>query len=196
MMLAKAELRKNLKSALSKLSTEIKHAESKSVISQVLSSQVYNQSSTICCYVPMLEEIDTIPLIRHSLKNNKHVYVPNIRQDGLIEMLKIEDENDFKTFVPNKWSILEPPSHTIPHRQNLLNTKDEVLIITPGLGFDKSYGRIGRGKGYYDKFFRSLDQSNVPYTSIAVCFGCQYFDQEDVIPMGEHDVRMKQIIKA
>lgn len=37
--------------------------------------------------------------------------------------------------------------------------EDELdLIITPGLGFDRNLGRIGRGKGFYDCFFERCAQ--------------------------------------
>jgi 5-formyltetrahydrofolate cyclo-ligase len=69
-----------------------------------------------------------------------------------------------------------------------------VLVITPGLGFDASGGRIGRGKGYYDQFFQSLKQNGQPFNTVAVCFSGQYFAEKGKIPMSEHDVAMDTII--
>jgi 5-formyltetrahydrofolate cyclo-ligase len=69
-----------------------------------------------------------------------------------------------------------------------------VLVITPGLGFDKSGGRIGRGKGYYDRFFKALRDNNQDFISVAVCFSGQYFDEKYKIPVADYDVIMDKIV--
>lgn len=75
-----------------------------------------------------------------------------------------------------------------------MQNKQPVLVITPGLAFDKSGARIGRGKGYYDRFFKSLKDNEQQYIAMAVCFSCQYFDEWNKIPVTEHDILMDKII--
>jgi 5-formyltetrahydrofolate cyclo-ligase len=83
-----------------------------------------------------------------------------------------------------------------------------TLVLTPGLAFDCRGGRLGRGKGYYDRFFRSLEgsgriPSSRPVQSAAagegiqglpawgVCFTLQIVDE---VPMGEGDRRVDGIV--
>jgi 5-formyltetrahydrofolate cyclo-ligase len=59
------------------------------------------------------------------------------------------------------------------------------LIITPGLAFDESGGRLGFGGGWYD---RAL-QSGTP--ALGVCFDCQIIDE---VPREAHDALVSTIV--
>ena len=61
------------------------------------------------------------------------------------------------------------------------------LILVPGLAFTRSGQRLGRGKGYYDRYLHQYRQLTGmrPFTMIAVAFKQQIFDN---IPTFEHDV--------
>ena len=63
------------------------------------------------------------------------------------------------------------------------------LAVIPGMAFDTSGNRLGRGKGYYDRFLSLLP----PYIyKIGVCFGFQMFDS---IPSDTTDIRMNEVIQ-
>jgi len=74
------------------------------------------------------------------------------------------------------YSILEP-SKEIEYKYN-----SEDLIIVPGVAFDKYNNRLGRGKGYYDRF---LDK--YPMYSIGVAFN------EQVVNMIPCDSKDKKV---
>ena len=61
------------------------------------------------------------------------------------------------------------------------------LIIVPGMAFDNSGHRLGRGKGFYDRF---LAQHPDVYT-IGLCFDFQYFDK---IPSESFDKKVDEVI--
>lgn len=60
------------------------------------------------------------------------------------------------------------------------------IIIVPGLGFDKSGKRLGRGKGFYDKY---LEENSA--IKIAVAFEMQ---MEKEIPVDPHDIKMDFVV--
>jgi 5-formyltetrahydrofolate cyclo-ligase len=62
------------------------------------------------------------------------------------------------------------------------------LFLCPGLGFDLKGGRLGRGKGFYD---RVLVKARVEAIKLGVCFGWQILEE---VVMEEHDVRMNGVI--
>lgn len=66
------------------------------------------------------------------------------------------------------------------------------LILMPGLGFDRSGGRLGRGKGYYDNYLeRCITHSKgKPYT-IALAFKEQLCQD---IPVNDHDVLVDEVL--
>lgn len=66
------------------------------------------------------------------------------------------------------------------------------LILMPGLGFDRSGRRLGRGKGFYDNYLkRCITQSRgKPYT-IAVAFKEQLCQE---IPVDDHDMLIDEVL--
>lgn len=66
---------------------------------------------------------------------------------------------------------------------------DEIdIFLCPGLGFDRDGGRLGRGKGFYD---RMLEKAKPSAIKIGVCFPFQIVDK---ISMETHDVRMDKVL--
>lgn len=66
------------------------------------------------------------------------------------------------------------------------------LILMPGLGFDRSGRRLGRGKGFYDNYLeRCITPSREkPYT-IAVAFKEQLCQE---IPVDDHDMLIDEVL--
>ena len=61
------------------------------------------------------------------------------------------------------------------------------LAVVPGMAFDTRGNRLGRGKGYYDRFLSQLPQA----TKVGLCFPFQKFPG---VPTDENDVRMDLVI--
>jgi 5-formyltetrahydrofolate cyclo-ligase len=63
---------------------------------------------------------------------------------------------------------------------------DVALVVVPGLGFDVFGGRIGYGKGFYDRALAGVDRGRV----VAV-----FLDEQEVarVPMGPGDLRLPRL---
>lgn len=85
-----------------------------------------------------------------------------------MDMLELQDAHDYENLELDKWGIPTPSEESLEKRRNCFggwgksegmkvgkgSEEDELdLIITPGLGFDRGLGRIGRGMAFYDGFF-------------------------------------------
>lgn len=57
------------------------------------------------------------------------------------------------------------------------------LVLVPGLAFDRQGGRIGSGRGFYDRFLQ-----NLPARKIGVCFDAQIVKER--LAQDKTDVRM------
>lgn len=66
------------------------------------------------------------------------------------------------------------------------------LILMPGLGFDRSGRRLGRGKGFYDAYLERCGRHprGKPYT-VALAFKEQLCAE---IPVDDHDVLIDEIL--
>jgi len=105
---------------------------------------------------------------------------PRVEGDELVFHVVMDFEKDLRK---GAYGILEPK----PKLKRVMI--DEVdIFLCPGLGFDPKGGRIGRGKGFYD---RMLELARPDAVKIGVCYGYQLVDE---IVMEEHDVRMNGVI--
>ncbi|GHV89267.1 hypothetical protein AGMMS50267_16270 [Spirochaetia bacterium] len=62
-----------------------------------------------------------------------------------------------------------------------------ALVVTPGLAFDRRGNRMGRGRGYYDRFFAGLDAAGAEYYTVGFCLAEQLVDE---VPVDRRDKRL------
>ena len=84
--------------------------------------------------------------------------------------------------VTGDFGILEPPETSPCAGRNF------DIILVPGLAFDFAGGRLGRGKGFYDRFL-----ANARGLRVGVCFEDQIVDP---VPKESHDARMDFVITS
>ncbi|MEM9372569.1 MAG: 5-formyltetrahydrofolate cyclo-ligase [Planctomycetota bacterium] len=70
------------------------------------------------------------------------------------------------------------------------------LVLVPGVAFDRSGGRLGRGGGFYDRFLasgraRPMGAGGVTPTAFGVGFAAQIVER---VPMEPHDQRMDGLV--
>ena len=65
--------------------------------------------------------------------------------------------------------------------------KEIDVAVVPGMSFDMRGNRLGRGKGYYDRFLPKIPQAY----KIGVCFP---FQKLPGIPADENDMKVDEVI--
>ena len=120
----------------------------------------------ILYYLSFNKEVSTDNMISRSLMLQKKVYVPRINKSAKkIEICQIESlDVDMEL---NDFGIREPIHESVELPKNI------DAVVTPGLAFDRSGGRIGFGGGYYDKLFAELPKSSL---LIGVAYNFQILD--------------------
>jgi 5-formyltetrahydrofolate cyclo-ligase len=120
-------------------------------------------------------EVHTPVIVRHALGAGKRVFIPyfySVPETGkekkkmVMDMLELTSLRDFDELKPDAWGIPTPSEESIQHRANCFGgcgksvdmTDGQAgegldIVVTPGLAFDRNLGRLGRGKGFYDRFF-------------------------------------------
>ncbi|KAF5842971.1 hypothetical protein DUNSADRAFT_3564 [Dunaliella salina] len=72
------------------------------------------------------------------------------------------------------------------------------VLLLPGLGFDTSGNRLGRGGGYYDKALERLAQraqglGREPPLLVGLAYSCQVVPE---VPVDEHDKKVDVLVTA
>ncbi|KAJ7468066.1 hypothetical protein FB451DRAFT_1039960 [Mycena latifolia] len=194
-------LRKTITVKLRDLSSAHIQDQSRAVTARVLALPSFAQSKSVGCYLSMPSgEIDTSSLVREILRSGKALFVPKIdpATEGRMELLQIYDEDDLNSLPSGVWGIKEPDR--VRNGRLRANAIDSGLdmILVPGLAFDRSFSRLGRGKGYYDRFITVYAESSRPPPVLgSLILGLALREQLldlNVVPTGGHDWKMEYIV--
>jgi 5-formyltetrahydrofolate cyclo-ligase len=194
-MQSKQQLRRTIKARLSSLPPEQFHAEGLRAAAFIQTLPVWTQCDTVLLFLSvglcgsngaiapgvMECEIDTRPLLDTAFRAGKRIFVPRIEGENMT-FIRIESPDG--PWLTGPYGIREP---IIDDSGRLSPADFPALIIVPGLAFDRSGGRLGRGKGYYDRFFAELDAASHGYTTLGLCMASQIVS---AVPTENQDKKM------
>lgn len=147
------------------------------VICRKLSEQSFFQNAgTVCFYYPLGSEVNLLPLAKLSLESGKQTAFPRVNGSNM-DFYRI---SSLEEFTEGAFHVMEPTGSDILCTEN-------ALILVPGLVFDAYGGRMGYGKGYYDRYF-----SRYPFLQKAgICYEMQ---KTGKVPYDEHDIFMDMVV--
>jgi len=175
----KTVLRQQVRARLRALPVEQSRADSQRVCERLFTLPIWKRARIVLLFAPLRDEPDILPVISAALKEGKEVSLPKLDPAGIgydaCPIMGLED------LSPGKFGILEPRDTSTVTALNRLD-----LVLVPGIAFDSSGGRLGRGKGFYD---RLLPAVNGLKCGVA-------FDEQivDAVPVGPMDVRLNCIL--
>lgn len=181
---SKEQIRKEILSRLKNQSKGERGRKSRLIEDKIFSSEMFKKADAVMFYVSRDEEVDTRRMIEDALRIGKRVAVPysDSETNEIVASELVDPEKDLELsplgiYQPKKDSSLRE----IPLRE--IN-----LVIVPGVAFDRENKRLGRGKGYYDRFLRKLPPATI---TIGVCFDFQLIDR---LPCDSHDFPVSKVI--
>jgi len=178
----KASLRQEIRLYLEKIADTIE-AKSRLICDHLTTINAFRHArycERLMSFVSMPLEVDVMPLF-----TDNSMIVPCCEANEIVPIRirsldELELSGSMKMLVP-KVSVRQDVS-----RQVLPEQIDVVLV--PGLAFDRFGNRLGRGKGYYDRFLRRLPSSVL---SIGLAFDGMI---RDLIPLDENDCLVKMVV--
>ena len=135
-------------------------------------------ADTLLLYSALQDEVPTQSLLDELVAQGKTVLLPRVVSDTDMELRQYTGLQDLQV---GAFDILEPTGKLFTDYEKI-----DVAVV-PGMAFDKEGHRLGRGKGYYDRFLRLLPKTY----KIGICFSWQLVDN---VPTDEHDILMDQIM--
>jgi 5-formyltetrahydrofolate cyclo-ligase len=165
-------------------SQDAKRQRSEQIQHRLTARHDYRQAETISVYVSTATEVQTRDLITRAWGDRKRVAVPCCVDDDL-QLFHLRSMEDL---APGALGILEPRAELRARDGGWVDVSEVDLFIVPGVAFDRNGGRLGLGKGYYDRLLAGV-VPDVP--QIALAFECQMICQ---VPMGPGDIAMDAVI--
>lgn len=161
-----------------------KDGVSKRITDRVISLAEYQSAVCVMWYVDAGDEARTRQTLAAELEGGKKIVIPYC-VDGALQLFMLESMDELET---GSYRILEPrvALRNVPYKR--VGVREVDLILVPGVAFDARGGRIGHGKGYYDKM---LEHVRSETTLVSLAFECQMFAE---IPMQDHDIPMDKVV--
>ena len=179
-MLTKAELRQHLLAQRAMLTPAEIEQHSTVIAAHVCALPAFCVSHTVMVYLALPQEVQTMQIITQARQSQKRVAVPVIRGQDLVAVALSEASTQLRR---GRFGILEPCG-----TQRVIHPQEIGCITVPGIAFDARGGRLGFGKGYYDRFLRQLPATTY---RCGLAFGIQVVP---CVPQAPHDICMHGIV--
>ena len=161
-----------------------KDEASNKIIKTLVGLPVYQNAESVLWYVDVRDEVRTRCALDGEFSSGKKLVIPYC-EDSDLELFHLESMSELTT---GKYGILEPADELRRVPAKKVSIAELDLILVPGVGFDGNGGRIGHGKGYYDRLLATARPTS---QLIGLAFECQMFAE---IPMQSHDFSMDAVI--
>ncbi len=181
-LIQKQRLRRELRGR--RASFAFRDAASQAIASRLLGLPEVVRSRVIMTYVSVGSEVATRDLVPKLFQLEKIVLVPYCLGSEL-QLFQLEALDELE---PGTLGIPEPPPRlrSAPQRQGQPETIDVALV--PGLAFDLQGNRLGQGKGYYDRFLRTMRPDAF---KLGLAFECQLVP---AVPHTHHDTPVDAVL--
>lgn len=140
-----------------------------------------DHSQVLAAFMPLKDEPQILPFLEQWIIDGKTLLLPRV--DG--EDMTFHLINSLNDLQPGAFRILEPDPKVSPQ----FNDSIPVFLI-PGVAFSEEGVRVGRGKGFYDRFLKKHPQA----VKVGICFEKQVLN--GYIAQNSWDVPMDYIVSS
>lgn len=185
----KSEIRSHVLARRKELDEQSRKKAAVLLTERLLGHQWYYRSDILLGFASYGTEIDTTEILTDALRRGKQVYLPKVEGTDMV-FYRITDMGDLQKGYRG---IPEPKGDTevFDYAEYIEHTEgaEKILMLMPGVAFDKRRHRIGYGKGFYDRYLDGKEALQL--RTIAVGFQCQMVEE---IPAEEQDIKPYQVI--
>lgn len=174
----KKELRKLIRERKRQFTGKQLEELSLPIINRLLGMSEVANADTILMYYSLPDEVFTHDTVELLARQGKTVLLPKVIDGENMEIRVYESKEDL---AEGSYGIMEPNGKLFTDYAKI------TTAVVPGMSFDSDNNRLGRGKGYYDRFLKNIPQAY----KIGVCFD---FQKEKEIPHEENDIKMDTVI--
>jgi 5-formyltetrahydrofolate cyclo-ligase len=170
----KGVIRKEMRDLRRSLSTPQKQDAANQIFAKIELMPEFISSDTVLIYWSTKNEVPTHDFIR-KWSETKKILLPSVKHSKL----EIKPYYSNTKMKEGDLGIMEPDTDEV-HEGSI------HIVIVPGLAFDKKLNRLGRGKGFYDRYFHKME---------VVKIGVGYdFQMVAEVPAFSKDQKMNKIV--
>lgn len=179
--MTKKEIRQQIRTQLATISPAELHERSIQACARLTQTREYSHSEIVMVFLSLPTEVDTTSLVLQAWRDRKRVLAPKVSWEQR-RMLPIQINSLSDDLSESPLGIREPAEGVPIPLANI------DLVVVPGIGFDLQGNRLGRGRGFYDRFLAHRDFKGV---SCALALEEQIVD---AVPVSEHDMRVRMLV--
>ncbi len=158
------------------------------VFRRLVAQPWYQAATRLALFAAIRNEPDLEDVLTDCIGRGVRVAYPRVQGSGL----RFAFIDGVHALIPGAFGVLEPRDG------EAVAVRDLDLVLTPGLVFDEEGGRLGYGKGFYDRAFESGGQDPVdPATGplrVAVCWDQQVLPAGRLVPTHSGDAPLDAIL--
>ncbi len=145
---------------------------------------VYQNAGILLVYMDYRSEVMTTEVVKELLATGeKRIFAPKV--EGMeIRFYEVREMGDLSEGYQG---ILEPEKSADRLFTAQRAENEKALILVPGAVFDRERGRMGYGKGFYDRYLAAFPA----LYSAALAFSCQIAKK---VPIEPHDRKPDMIV--
>lgn len=180
-VLTKGQVRTKILDILRNHKEEDRSRKSKKIKEGLFKTLVFRKAKNVMFYISFDGEVDTRDMIEQAHMLGKIITVPMCSRNRAIIPCLLNDNAKLVRGLYGTW---------VPAEKCASHLKEIDLVVVPGVAFDRRGNRLGRGKGYYDRFLKKLPRRT---KSIGLAFDFQILPR---VPITARDVSVDRVIFA
>jgi 5-formyltetrahydrofolate cyclo-ligase len=183
----KAALRREMRLHLENIADTLE-SKSRAIRERLMKMDTFQhalRSERLMSFVSMPLEVDTLPLFEDNSMIVPYCEACSGQADEIIPIRihsldELEPSGNMKILVPKLFVRQNVSLHVLPEQID--------VVLVPGLAFDLFGNRLGRGKGYYDRFLRRLPPGVL---TLGLAFDATICER---IPYDENDCPVQKVV--
>ena len=177
-------LREQVRAARAAIPQREREAAEEALTKRLLSLPAVKNAKTVGAYFSFGSEIPLKSLVTalRAAEESHTIALPVVVSPEAMVFLRVDIDDDLEIF--------SNPAATIADydRSKAIPAKQLDMLFVPGLAFDAKCGRLGQGRGYYDRYLPLLREDCL---SVGIAFDEQIVDE---VPMSPQDKRVDYVV--
>lgn len=147
----------------------------------LLAEPAVQSARRIALYAALADEVPSRPLFDALVALGKPRLFPRVSEKRALAFAVVADWSELRL---GRYGVLEPPVQA-----EVIRPEEGDLVLVPGVAFDRTGNRLGRGQGFYDRAFPA--SALRPPLLIGVAYQIQLVES---VPHAETDRRVDGVV--